>query len=116
MDFVSIYINGKAEAWFDAYTSVRRNVDWGNFCLDLSVRFRDDECRNVVEEFNKLTQVGTLEDYLDKFEDLMSLMIQKNPEIPDSYFLDSFIGGLKPTIKYFVRSFDPPTLYSIVEY
>lgn len=99
MSCVSIYMCEKAEAWFDAYTTARHNVDWGTLCLDLSVRFRDDGCENVVEEFNKLTQLGTLEDYLDRFEELMALMIQKNPQIPDSYFLDSFIDRLKPRMR-----------------
>lgn len=36
--------------------------------------------------------------------------------LPDSYFLDSFIGGLKPFVKPFVRAFKPTTISQDIEY
>ena len=96
--------------------AARTQVDWGTFCLDVCVRFQDCRGRNVVEEFNKLNQEGALEDYLDCFEELKSLMIQETLQIPESFFLDNFIGGLNPSLKHFVRAFNPQSLYSAVEY
>lgn len=43
-------------------------------------------------------------------------MIQRNPGLPDQYFLDSFVGGLKPSLKPFVRAFKPQALAAAVEY
>jgi len=40
----------------------------------------------------------------------------KNPTLPNDYFVDSFIGGLKPSIKSFVRAFHTKTLPEAVEY
>ena len=94
MDFVTIYMSGKAKSWFDAYTLSRCNIDWGTFCLDLSSRFREDLGSNIVEDFNKLTQIGTLEDYLDRSGELNSLMVQRSPQLPDFHFLDTFRGGV----------------------
>ena len=74
--------------------------------MDLCARFGEELGMNVVEEFNKLEQKGAIDDYLDAFENLRSLMVQRNPQLPDSFFLDSFIGGLKPTIKPFVKDFN----------
>ena len=48
-----------------------------------------------MEDFNKLQQVGSLDDYLDRFEELKSMMIQKTPMLPDDFFIDSFMGGVK---------------------
>jgi len=63
-----------------------------------------------VEDFNKLRQVGSVEDYLEKFEELKSFMLQKNPaNYPDEFFIDSFIGGLKPQLKPFVKPLIPHT-------
>ena len=43
-------------------------------------------------------------------------MIQRNPQLPDLYFLDSFVGGLSPRVKLFVRAFHPKDIASAVEY
>jgi len=35
--------------------------------------------------------------------------------MPDAYFLESFIGGLKPTVKSFVRDLSPHNLYAAMD-
>ena len=56
----------------------------------------------MAEDFNRLQQTGTLEEYLVRFEELKALLLVRNPTMPESYFLESFIGGLQPVIKSFV--------------
>ena len=36
--------------------------------------------------------------------------------LPDDYFLDCFVGALKPHLKAFVKAFHPITLYAAIEY
>jgi len=72
--------------------------------------------RQVIEEFKKLQHNGGLDDYLEKFEKLKALLLLKNPSHLDDYFVDSFIGGLKPSIKSFGRAFHPKTLPEAVDY
>ncbi|XP_074266111.1 uncharacterized protein LOC141588577 [Silene latifolia] len=115
-DLASLYVVGKAESWVHSYMTVRANIDWNYFAMDLCVRFKEAIDSNVVEEFNKLSQVGSLEDYLDTFEHLKGLMLQRKRRLPDQYFLDSFVGGLKPAIKPFVKAFKPGSLTEAVEY
>ena len=63
-DVVSIHMCGKAEQWFNA----RKNVSWETFVLDVCVSLKDQLGENVVEQFNKLCETESLEDYLDSFE------------------------------------------------
>ncbi|XP_074283542.1 uncharacterized protein LOC141608089 [Silene latifolia] len=116
VDLAAIHMIGKAESWFNAYIAARNSVSWSTFIVDVCARFKDKLGANVVEQFNRLHQTGSLEDYLDSFEHLKSLMVQRNPLLPDSYFLDSFIGGLRPTVKPFVRAFKLETLAEAVEF
>ena len=44
------------------------------------------------------------------------MLIIKNPLLPDDYFLDCFVGGLKPHLKSFVKAFHPTTLFTAMEY
>ena len=84
--------------------------------MDLCAIFKEEIGSNVIEEFNKLNQTGTIDDYLDAFENLKGLMLQRNPLLPEQYFLDSFIGGLKPNLKPFAKAFNPTSLNASVEY
>ncbi|XP_074303808.1 uncharacterized protein LOC141638304 [Silene latifolia] len=116
VDLASMYMIGRAESWFNSYIVVRPHVDWDDFIVDLCARFKEEIAGNVVEEFNKLHQIGSIDDYLDAFENLKGLMLQRNPLLPEQYFLDSFVSGLKASLKPFVRAFKPRTLASVVEY
>lgn len=113
---VEIHMKGKAEVWFNSYVQSRKEISWGEFVIDLCARFKDDIHSRLVEEFNKLQQGGSLEDYVDKFEELRALLLHKQTTMPERYFLESFIGGLKPRLKPFVRAFQPTSLAEAIEY
>lgn len=106
----------KVDNWVTSYLAVKKNVEWGVFTVDLTSRLKEENGNNIVEQFNKLMQNDSLEKYIDDFEDLRAVMIQINHILPDSYILDSFIGGLKPSVKPFVRAFKPETISQAIEY
>ncbi|XP_048492259.1 uncharacterized protein LOC125493205 [Beta vulgaris subsp. vulgaris] len=116
VDLASLYMTDKAETWVSSYLAVRKHVDWDDFILDLTARFKDGKGMNVVEHFNKLSQVDSLETYIDEFEELRAILIQNGHTLSEEYVLHSFIGGLKPTIKPFVRAFDPASISQAVKY
>ena len=70
----------------------------------------------VVEDFHKLYQMGSLEAYLKRFEELRSLLLQNIPTLPDDYFVSSFIGGLKPQLKPFVKALNPLSLDDAIRF
>ncbi|VFQ70632.1 unnamed protein product [Cuscuta campestris] len=106
----------RAENWVTSYMSFRKYVAWHEFIIDLSARFRDETGNNVVEQFKRLEQKGSLEAYIYDFEDLRSVLSQNNHYLPDSFVLDSFIGRLKPSVKLFVKAFKPSTIAQSTEY
>lgn len=52
----------------------------------------------MVEEFNKLVHDKGVEEYIERFE-LKSLISTLNSSVPVSYYISSFIRGLKEDIK-----------------
>jgi len=116
LDVASIHLVGKAETWFTSYIAVRKNVDWSDFIVDVCSRFREELGSKVVEEFHKLYQMGSLDAYLERFEELKSLLLQSIPTLPDDYFVSSFIGGLKPQLKPFVRALNPLSLDDAIRF
>ncbi|VFQ74615.1 unnamed protein product [Cuscuta campestris] len=116
VNLASIHFKGRAEIWFSNYGQGRNNICWDEFVMDLGARFKEDDHNDIVEEFNKLCQTGDLEEYVDKFEELKGLLLRKRPNMPQEYFLDSFIAGLKPQIKPFVKAFAPTSVTKAISY
>nr|XP_009802879.1 PREDICTED: uncharacterized protein LOC104248335 [Nicotiana sylvestris] len=73
-------------------------------------RFGDVAMDDVVEEFNKLSQLGSVDEFLSRFEDLKAQMIIRNPALNEDHFLSSFVGALKEEIRFSVKLFKPRTL------
>jgi len=116
VDLAALHLKGPAEVWFGSYMLGRRNISWEKFILDVYARFRDNLGSKVVEDFNRLQQLGTLEEYLQKIWRTHSTLVGKNSTVPEAYFLESFTGGLKPAIKSFVRALNPQTLDAAMEF
>ncbi|KAF3677590.1 hypothetical protein FXO37_04739 [Capsicum annuum] len=69
----------------------------------------------VMEEFNKLSQTRTVEEFLGRFKNLKAQMIIRSSALNETYFLSSFIGALKKKIKFGVKMFKPTTLKLAIE-
>ncbi|KAL4332246.1 hypothetical protein GQ457_07G001740 [Hibiscus cannabinus] len=89
---------------------MKRYLTWHEFTADLCHCFCDKNQLDIIEEFNKLSQLNTVEEYQEKFEELKPLMLQQNCHLPESYFISSFISGLREEIKHKVKVHEPTTL------
>ncbi|KAL4339801.1 hypothetical protein GQ457_08G022490 [Hibiscus cannabinus] len=72
-------------------------------------RFIEKLHADVIEEFNKIHQTSTMEEYQERFEALQPFMLQLNSHLGESYFISSFISGLKYIIRHKVRVHEPQT-------
>ncbi|KAL5709880.1 hypothetical protein ACHQM5_020511 [Ranunculus cassubicifolius] len=105
--FASLHFKGRAETWFQTESSVFERMSWNEFQERIRARFDEEVYENVVGEFSKLIQTGSLQEYLDKFEALQPLVLLKNKGLSESFFIDSFISGLKDEIRHTVQMFQP---------
>ena len=65
---------------------------------------------NVIEEFNKLRQEGSV-----RFEELRSLMWSAQLTLMEHYFVSSFISGLKDDMRPMVMMMMPTTVKQATE-
>ncbi|KAL4351578.1 hypothetical protein GQ457_06G012930 [Hibiscus cannabinus] len=110
LEVASMYLTGKAETWFDGYIMQKNRATWHEFVADLCHRLCDKIYSDVVEEFNKLFQKSTVEEYQERFEELQPFMLQNNAHLEEDYFISSFISGLKEELKHKVKVHEPKTL------
>ncbi|XP_039040644.1 uncharacterized protein LOC120178969 [Hibiscus syriacus] len=109
LELATMYLTDKAKVWFDGYIMQKHRVTWHEFEANLCHRFSDRTFSDIVEEFTKLTQKGSVEDYQEKFEELQPHMLQ-NHTLTEEFFVSLFISGLRDDIKHRVKALDPKNL------
>ncbi|CAO2840780.1 unnamed protein product [Amaranthus hypochondriacus] len=116
VDLASLYMIDKAAVWVASFLAMKPMIGWMKFCLGVRSRFLDEPLQNVVENFNKLTQRDSLEEYFDAFECNRSFLEMHDYDLSDKFLLDSFISGLNDTLKPFVKAFKPDSITKAMEY
>lgn len=67
----------------------------------------------MAEEFNKMKQAKVVRKYVERFEDINSLMNTFNPSLLYLYYVSSFISMLKDDIKPMLNILKPTTLIKV---
>ena len=114
VEVVSYYLEGKADIWFEGL--IRENESWMDleeFAQILCRRFGSRE--DSVEEFNKLIQDKSVDDYIERFEELRSVMSALNSSLTEFYYVSSFINGLKEDIKPMLKILKPSNVLMAFE-
>ncbi|XP_075083577.1 uncharacterized protein LOC142167313 [Nicotiana tabacum] len=115
VEAAALYLNGLDETWYHSLTLSMGEITWAEFKEELICMFGDVVMDDIVEEFNKLSQIATVDEFLGKFEDMKAQMLIRNPHLDESYFISSFIGALKEEIRFGVKLFKPTTLKFAIE-
>jgi hypothetical protein len=65
-------------------------------------RFSTHSSYSSLEQFHHLKQQSSVSEYIQKFEELMSLMQMQYLGLTDQYYINNFIAGLKEGIKHYL--------------
>ncbi|KAG8372925.1 hypothetical protein BUALT_Bualt12G0117700 [Buddleja alternifolia] len=109
---VVVHLEGKALQWHQMFMKSRltREVpNWEEYIRALNDRFGALVYDDPMLELVNLKQVGTIQQYLDKFDEIVNCM-----DLPDHYALSCFLGGLKGEISVNVRMFRPKSLQEAI--
>lgn len=79
------------------------STNWEQLLVEINDQFSNDQEDDVVDALNKIQQLGRVEEYISKFQSLKSRVMHINPYFPDSYYVSSFLSGLQPDIKQWVK-------------
>lgn len=115
LSYALVHLGEKVDVWFDSYMVIHRGrVTWPKFCVELCRRF-GSVSHDIVDEFNKLVQTGSVDQYHERFEELMSYMSIINPLLNEAHFVVSYISGLKMELKPLVKLANPSTAIDAYE-
>ncbi|KAK2974245.1 hypothetical protein RJ640_016731 [Escallonia rubra] len=108
--YASVHFEDQVEYWYATYIKPLGKVNWDRFVKDLCARFLDVSRDSVIGEFNQLKQVATVGEYYNYFEELRAQVVEEFGIMDESYFVKSFIEGLKPEIISRIEQFEVATL------
>lgn len=115
VETAALYLNGPTEVWYQSVILSGGIMHWIEFKEELISRFGEIMVEDVVEEFNKLQQTCTIDEFLGKFEDLKAQMLIWNPALNEAHFLSSFVRALNEEIRFDVKMFKPTSLKVAIE-
>ncbi|GAA0164563.1 hypothetical protein LIER_20164 [Lithospermum erythrorhizon] len=110
IDMAAMHMDGRAEIWLHDLLTSNPLTNWKVFTDALACRFDDINISTIIYEFKKLTQHTSVNDYVNKFEELKGFMISLDRNYDELYWISSFISGLKEELQEAVNMFKPTSL------
>lgn len=115
MNIAAAYLDDETDAWIQGWSRSRTIWSWPECVTELCSWFEEKSKADVIEEFNKLRQKGTVEEYLIRFEELRALLTISQPMLDEAYFVSSFVSGLDDQLRLMVKMLQPTTVKQAAE-
>ena len=110
------YLNEVADSWYQGWVQDGGlQGGWRAFSEGLCECFREKKMTNVIKEFSKLKQEGTVMEYLARFEELRSLVCMIQPGLAEQYVVSIFVSGLKEELRPMIKMMTPTTMGQAAE-
>jgi hypothetical protein len=106
----TLHCSSIAQTWWRSLRTPASYIHWTQFCSMVTNRFSFHSTHSSLEAFHHLKQTTSVSEYIQKFEELMSLIQMDYPGLSETYFVSSFIAGLKDDIKHYLIPHSPQTL------
>lgn len=102
----SFYMEGPALGWYQWMATNGQISSWSALLQALEARFAPSQYDDPKGALFKLTQKGTVNDYLTEFETLVNRIVG----LPPCFLLSCFISGLAPEVRREVQALQPLSL------
>ncbi|KAK1693984.1 hypothetical protein QYE76_010681 [Lolium multiflorum] len=110
------HIRGQAKTWISTSGLNLQTLSWEQLSQVLIDRFPDSVPNDPMDQLQLLKQLTSVNSYIDTYETWMTQMKRERPYLPQDFFVDRFISGLKESIKHNVHCQKPDSLLSAYWY
>jgi hypothetical protein len=108
--FATMHFKGNASYWLQSYDAQHNLETWAELCVAIENRFGRDLHNTFMRELLSLKQTTTVEDYIERFEQLRHKVLLHNDKYDDVLFVNRFIDGLKYDIRNAILLHKPRTV------
>lgn len=74
-------------------------VTWDELCERVCTRFNKDRQQALIRQWIKICQVGSVAEYVEKFDSIMHQMMAYDPTLKPVYFVTKFVEGLRHEVR-----------------
>jgi hypothetical protein len=96
--------------WFQVPKNKRGMQNWDRFTLAVLAKFGADEYPKAMRGLLGLRQIGSLDEFVQAFDDAYYMTSVHNPELGEVFFVSQFIKGLKYELQGVVQAQLPTTV------
>jgi hypothetical protein len=89
------HVRGQAKTWLSSAGLRLQEITWSELCQVLIDRFPDGQATDPMEQLQQLKQLTTVDNYINAYEQWMTLMKRGRAYLPQDFFVDRFVSGLK---------------------
>jgi hypothetical protein len=91
------HIRGQAKTWISTAGLNLQTLSWEQLSQILIDRFPDAVSNDPMDQLQLLKQVTSVNSYIDAYETWMTQMKRERTYLPQDFFVDRFVSGLKET-------------------
>jgi hypothetical protein len=113
----TMHFEGLAARWLQSINHHVRSASWKELCSWIHDRFGRDQHESLIRQLFHIKQVGTVEEYINKFSELVDQLVAYEYSLDFCYYTTHIVDGLKDDVKVVVlvqRPIDLDTTYTLV--
>uniref|UniRef100_A0ACD5Z343 Uncharacterized protein n=1 Tax=Avena sativa TaxID=4498 RepID=A0ACD5Z343_AVESA len=114
VDTAVVYFIGEAALWLQWTNAHIVAVSWEDFVSSVCEKFGRREFEQLLRQFSRLRQTGTVAEYAVQFNAAMNCLIAHHQSWDPLYFVTKFVDGLRSDIRVVVMVQQPKDLDSAV--
>jgi hypothetical protein len=95
----TMHFVGAAARWLQSIEPRLPSMSWRQFCQAIHDRFGREQHELVIRKLFHIKQTSTVQDYVDRFSELVDLLVTYEHTTDPLYYTMKFIDGLRDDIK-----------------
>ena len=95
----TMHFVGVADRWLQSVEPRLPSMSWRQFCQSINDRFGREQHELVIRKLFHIRQTSTVQDCVDRFSELIDLLVTYEHTTDPLYYTMKFIDGLRDDIK-----------------
>jgi len=105
-----MHFRGNAALWLQTYEALHTVATWPELFVGVFGKFNRDKYGKIMDILFAHKQIGMVDEYAHKFEELMHRILLYNHSYDETFFVRRFLAGLKPELSRTIKLMNPITV------
>jgi Retrotransposon gag protein len=111
-----MHFSEEMNEWYRILDSGNQIPSWDLLVEEVSNRFKLVTIKHPVDEFKRLHQTGTMEEYIKRFGRVKAKLMYYDPHLNEDFYIQGFCNGFKEEVRHLVEILKPRKLNEAFNY